>query len=156
MDVQGMLVGADEDLYRRMRIDLVRYASVLVGPDDAADVVSDAVISATTHRSWPTADKPAYLYRSVTNAARMQMRSAVRRRAREERVAPPEAVFDAHSDIDTIRAIARLSVRQRACVYLMYWEQATVPEIAERLGIGEGSVRRHLARARSRLRELMA
>lgn len=148
MDAQRMLIGGDEELYRQMRLRLVRYASVLVGPDDAADVVSDAVISAMTHRSWSTANKPAYLYRSVTNAARMHMRTAMRRRERERRVAPPEAVFDEHSDIDMIRAVARLSVRQRGCVYLMYWEQATVPEIADRLGIGEGSVRRHLARAR--------
>jgi RNA polymerase sigma-70 factor (ECF subfamily) len=53
---------------------------------------------------------------------------------------------------EVLAAVRRLSVRQRAVIVLAYWEQLTVPEIAAHLGISEGSVRRHLARARSKLR----
>ena len=53
---------------------------------------------------------------------------------------------------EVLAAVRRLSVRQRAVVVLAYWEQLTAGEIAGQLGISEGSVHRHLARARSKLR----
>jgi len=37
-------------------------------------------------------------------------------------------------------------------VVLTYWDDLASAAIAERLGISDGSVRRHLARARKRLR----
>jgi RNA polymerase sigma factor (sigma-70 family) len=52
-------------------------------------------------------------------------------------------------------AVAGLSVRQRAVVVLTYWADLDPRAVAERLGISEGSVRRHLARARARLREVL-
>ncbi|HDH25070.1 MAG TPA: hypothetical protein ENH00_02605, partial [Actinobacteria bacterium] len=56
---------------------------------------------------------------------------------------------------DVVAAIGGLSVRQRSVVYLAYWEDMTDQMIAEYLGIGSGSVRRHLGRARSKLREVL-
>ena len=49
----------------------------------------------------------------------------------------------------------KLSVQQRASVVLTYWEDLAPSQVAGRLGISEGSVKRHLARARSRLKELL-
>lgn len=49
------------------------------------------------------------------------------------------------------RALSDLSPKQRACVVLRYYEDLTVPEIADQLGCAEGTVKRHLADARSRL-----
>jgi len=58
------------DAYRQHRIALIRFATVLVGPDDAHDVVSAAVVrvlgSAPTSLSHPRA----YLYQAVANQAR--------------------------------------------------------------------------------------
>jgi RNA polymerase sigma factor (sigma-70 family) len=54
-----------------------------------------------------------------------------------------------------VDAVVRLSPQQRACVYLTYWEDLTPPMIAERLGIGEGTVKQYLARARAKLREVL-
>jgi RNA polymerase sigma factor (sigma-70 family) len=48
-----------------------------------------------------------------------------------------------------------LSLRQRAVVVLAYWADLTPDDIADRLGISEGAVRRHLARARARLRAVL-
>jgi RNA polymerase sigma factor (sigma-70 family) len=56
---------------------------------------------------------------------------------------------------EVLRAVKQLSVRQRAVIVLSYWEQFTPRETAAYLGISEGSVRRHLARARSKLRRLL-
>ncbi|MDF2847266.1 MAG: sigE 2, partial [Oerskovia sp.] len=62
-----------------------------------------------------------------------------------EGVAGPEAPATARAD--TARALARLTPRQRACVVLRYYEDLTVPRIAEELGCAEGTVKRHLSDA---------
>ncbi|MBD7950425.1 sigma-70 family RNA polymerase sigma factor [Oerskovia rustica] len=62
-----------------------------------------------------------------------------------EDVAGPEAPATARAD--TARALARLTPRQRACVVLRYYEDLTVPRIAEELGCAEGTVKRHLSDA---------
>jgi len=146
----------DEEVYRKYADDLVRFASGLVGPFDAPDVVTDACLRSFRSNGWPTvANRRAYLYRSVLNEARSHHRSTLRRRLRELRnatseVAPPDQV-----DVDVLAAVGRLSVQQRASVVLTYWEDLTPAEVGSRLGISAGSVKRHLARARARLKELL-
>ena len=56
---------------------------------------------------------------------------------------------------DVIQAVIGLSPQQRACVYLTYWEDLAPNAVAELLGIGEGTVKSYLARARARLREIL-
>ncbi len=97
----------------------------------------------------------AYLYRTVLNQARSHHRSTLSRRLREIRTAPPEATLPAEIDVDVLAAVDKLSVQQRASVVLTYWEDLTPAEVASRLGISAGSVKRHLARARARLKELL-
>ena len=46
----------------------------------------------------------------------------------------------------------RRSARQRAVVFFTYWEDLDGATTADRLGISEGSVRRHLDRARKALK----
>ncbi len=41
-------------------------------------------------------------------------------------------------------------------IYLTYWEDLTPAAVAETLGIGEGSVRKQLARAREQLRTVLS
>jgi RNA polymerase sigma factor (sigma-70 family) len=70
-------------------------------------------------------------------------------------VAEPEAVYDVEVRPEVLEAMGGLSAQQRAAVVLSYWEDLTPSEVAERLGISEGSVRRHLARGRAKLREVL-
>jgi RNA polymerase sigma-70 factor (ECF subfamily) len=79
----------------------------------------------------------------------------MRRRIREMRTATFEASVPVEVDVDVLAAVDKLSVQQRASVVLTYWEDLTPAEAGSRLGISEGSVKRHLARARSRLKELL-
>jgi len=146
----------DEEVYRKYADDLVRFASGLVGPFDAQDVVSDACLRSFRTKAWPgVTNHRAYLFRSVLNEARSHHRSTLRRRLREIRTAPSEAVPPDQVDVDVLAAIDRLSVRQRASVLLTYWEDLTPTEVGSRLGISEGAVKRHLARARARLKEFL-
>jgi RNA polymerase sigma factor (sigma-70 family) len=48
-------------------------------------------------------------------------------------------------------ALALLSPRQRACVILRFYDDFSVAAIADELGCGEGTVKRHLADAKVRL-----
>jgi len=146
----------DDEIYRKYSGDLVRFATALVGPFDAPDVVVDACLRAFSTGEWrKVANHRAYLYRAVVNQARSHHRSTLRRRLREMRSAVPEEVHVTESDLDVLAAVERLSVQQRAAVILTYWDDLTQEEVAARLGISSGSVNRHLARARTRLREYL-
>ncbi len=85
----------------------------------------------------------------------MLARSSSRRRVREARAAGGETTFELDFRPDVGEAVGRLSVQQRASVFLTYWEGLTQDEVAARLGISVGSVKRHLSRARSRLKDLI-
>ena len=143
-------------LYEEYRTGLVRFATALVGPSDAADVVSEAMASLLRGGSLSSAEHPrALMYRAVVLKARSMQRSVYRRRARERRFA--ESVIEHAPEVrpDVLEAVLHLSVRQRACVYLTYWEDLSAGQVAERLGLGEGTVKKYLARARTHLREVL-
>jgi RNA polymerase sigma factor (sigma-70 family) len=144
---------AEEEVYRKYSGELVTFATGLVGPADAADVVADAVARVFASPKWPAVrDQRGYLFTSVLNEARMHHRSTMRRRAREARAAQPEGVVEPDVRPEVLEAVARLSLRQRAVVVLTYWHDLHERETAELLGISVGTVRRHLARAHEKLR----
>lgn len=147
---------SDAETYEKYACELVRFATGLVGPTDAADVVADAFVRVLGSGSWPDVDEErAYLYRAVLNEVRMRHRSAMRRRVREINAADREAVPEFEVRPEVLEAMSVLSSRQRAAVVLTYWEDLTPKEVARRLGVSEGSVRRHLARGRAKLREVI-
>ncbi|WP_162941994.1 RNA polymerase sigma factor [Desertimonas flava] len=53
------------------------------------------------------------------------------------------------------RAVAELSVAQRAVVYLAYWSDLSERDIAAELGVSLGTVHRQLVRARIHLRKAL-
>lgn len=155
------------DVYRANSHRLVRLATVLVGASHAADLVADAVAGAVTSPGWPgVRDRSAYLTRSVVNAAHGHHRSEGRRRDREERATRLRVVADGDGtgergvddvaqSIDVHAALEGLSAQQRAVVHLHYWDDLTIPRTAEVLGVSEGTVRSHLARAKTKLQEAL-
>lgn len=144
------------DLYDRYGDDLVRFATGIIGPSDAGDVVSDAMLQFWRSGKLADADNPrALLYRGVLTAARSWQRSAFRRRRRERMTAERLVSYDPDLRPDVVDAVLELSPRQRACVFLTYWEDLAVDEVGELLDISPGSVKRHLHRARQRLREVL-
>ena len=141
-------------LYELYRRELTRFATTLVGVTDAADVVSDAMESLLKSGQLLEARNPsALMHRAVFAKARSMQRSFFRRRARERRFEQELVVTHPELRPDVIAAVIRLSPRQRACIYLTYWEDLAPTQVADWLDIGVGSVKRHLARARAHLRE---
>lgn len=145
------------ETYREYASELTRYATGLVGPFDAADVVSDACLRAFASRRWPeVTNRRAYLYRTVFTVANDHHRSTLSRRLREMKSADREASIDQEIDFDVLAAVERLSLQQRAAVLLTYWADLPVEAVAETMGVSTGSVKRHLARARKRLKEWLS
>lgn len=146
----------DGEVFRKHADDLTRFATGLVGPSNAADVVAEAVLRCLGSERWvAVTDKRAYLYRCVYNEAARFHRSTNRRRWREEQVAQSESFEPPELRPEVLSAIARLSIRQRAVIILTYWDDLDSVAIATLLDISDGSVKRHLARGRSRLKEAL-
>lgn len=147
-----------EEAYGQYADDLVRYATVLVSASVAADVVADTFADLLRHPdgAWSRArDVRAFLFGAVANRARMHHRQNARRRQREQQLVAsrPSHVDDVVEPVEgQVEAFAGLSVQQRAVIHLTYWHGLSVSEVAETLDVGDGTVRRQLARARSRLR----
>ena len=101
-------------------------------------------------------DRHAYWVRAVINEARSSHRSTMRRLSREATDARRDGPFGQGREHDVypevLRAVAALSLQQRTVVYLTYWRDLPVTEIAALLNVSDGTVRRHLARARTKLR----
>lgn len=148
----------DAEIYEKYADELIRFATALAGPSSARDVLADSVLRVFTSPSWKSvANKRAYLYRAVLNEARQRKRSLDRRLRYEMTVGSPST--DREEEIvgraDLARALCRLTVRQRAVVFQTYWLELDAREIAGDLHLSERTVQRELARARTRLKELL-
>jgi DNA-directed RNA polymerase specialized sigma24 family protein len=146
----------DAVLYERVAPELIRFATALVGRVDAPDVLSAAIVKVLATPGWPAVvNRRAYLYRSVYNrrGPGYAGRDSVQSSKPGLLGSPLSTAGSCPPDVRV--AVAGLSVRQRAVIVLTYWADLDPRSVAEWLGISEGSVRRHLARARGRLREVL-
>jgi RNA polymerase sigma-70 factor (ECF subfamily) len=144
------------EVFEEYGVELTRFATSMVGPSDAQDVVSDALVRTMWSDSWLGVDNQrAYLYRAVTSQARMNHRTSSRRRDREAKTAQSAVVLSGETGVDVWEALDHLGVMERAVVFLAYWEDLNEVEAAERLGVSERTVRRHLGRARQKLGRLL-
>lgn len=145
-----------EQLWLSYSDELLRFATVLVGPSDASDVVADAFMSAARSAVKSVVRDPrAYMFRAVANRAYDLRRSRQRRWSRDLSAVTRDIQEGPDNLIDVRRAVADLSIRQRAVVYLVYWNDLTERTTAELLGLSLGTVRRHLVRAQSQLRKAL-
>jgi RNA polymerase sigma factor (sigma-70 family) len=144
------------EVYEKYADQLVRFATGLVGPDSGRDVMSAAVVAAMWSSNWDSVvNERAYLYKAVHNEARRHHRDTMRRHAEELRAAPVDTHRLPEVRPDVLAAVARLSVSQRAVVFLAYWEDMRPAEIARFLGLSEGTVHRQLKRGEARLRRTL-
>jgi RNA polymerase sigma factor (sigma-70 family) len=143
------------ELFRQFARDVerpLRYALVAeLGPDRGRDAVQDALVYAWEH--WDqladVQNRPGYLYRIA------------KRRAMRQRFLPLRAVVDPPlaerftAEPGLGLALARLTGRQRAVVYLVEGLGMTQRETAALLGISRSSIQTHLERGLATLRAAM-
>lgn len=148
---------SDAEFYTNNAQALMRLTTALVGPADAEDVFSTALTSAMRSSTWQKlADSDAqraYVYRCIVNQAKTAAKHRTRRRRAEHLFASlSSSSVQLAERPELLEAISTLSVRQRAAIFLTYWEDLDTKQVAEFLGCSEGSVYQHLNRARSALR----
>jgi RNA polymerase sigma-70 factor, ECF subfamily len=156
---------AFETLVRRHRDRMWAVAlRTLRDPDDAADALQDALISAYRAAGTFRAESAVttWLYRIVVNACLDRVR---RKQARPTTVLPTEgpgepadlrdriAERDAAMTVET--ALGLLPLEQRAAITLLDIEGYSVAETAQLLGVAEGTVKSRCARGRARLAILL-
>lgn len=141
---------------------MVRLAWLLTGDADRAeDLVADAFVKVWKRwRTGEVGDVGAYLRTAVVNTAR----SALRRRYLERRHAATLSGDDrgvlahdvAAAEHDELwQALSELSEQQRAVVVLRFYEQLSVAETAEVLGVSQGTVTSASSRATDRLARVL-
>jgi RNA polymerase sigma factor (sigma-70 family) len=151
-------VGSDDAcVYEKYAPELIRFAAALVGLSGAEDLLAVAVVEALGSPRWRQVDnKRAYLYRAVLHQAYKAQRSAQRRLNRELAAASPAAVGGEVTDWDLVASLRRLTVRQRAVVFFIYWVDLPPAEVADALGVSRRTVERELTAARRRLEALLS
>lgn len=130
----------------------------------ATELAQDVFVRAWEQldRLRPDSDAGAWLWRLATNVVLNAMRSDRRRLARVAPVAEPGLLERAELGtplpvrrLSLDAAIARLPDRAREVFVLHDVEGFMSQEVAELLGIAEGTVRAHLHRARTLMRETL-
>jgi len=145
--------------YRR----LVGLAGLMVDDRESAEeVVQDAFES--LYRSWGRLRDPqaavAYLNRSVVNGSRSRLRKRMTERAYDipDAGTAPSAEslgLDRNERDELVEALRALPRRQREVMVLRYYLDLSEDQIAEWLGISNGSVKRHAFRATQTLQKRM-
>jgi len=144
-------------LWRSQAPQMMRFATVLVGPSDAHDVTVEAFLRSAASVVDGRVDNPrSYLMRAVANRAHDLRRGRERQWVRDLAAVQPSALTESDPNLEVRQAVANLSLAQRSVIYFIYWEDLREHDVAEVLGISPGSVRRHLVRARAHLRKALS
>lgn len=140
-----------------------RLARALVRGHDAEDLAQDAWLVAAERP--PAEDRPLrpWLGRMTVNLARMRGRSRQRREVRESKVPEPAAAARPDELVQRVELqqlvageVLALAEPYRSTVLLHFFEELTCAEIARRLELPEGTVRRRLKVALDELRARIA
>jgi RNA polymerase sigma-70 factor (ECF subfamily) len=145
------------------RAALLRYLIARrVPPDEAEDIVQDLVVKLADHASGPVAEPRAYLYRMAENLLLDRIRSAGRRRGREQawvaaqagasldaddRPSPEQALIARERLAVVAAALAALPERTNFVFRRYRIDGMPQREIAGELGISLSAVEKHLQKA---------
>ncbi|SHK52346.1 RNA polymerase sigma-70 factor, sigma-E family [Pseudonocardia thermophila] len=154
---------AVEALFSEHRRSLIRLA-VLLGADDAEDIVSEAFYH--LYRRWrrlrSTDAALAYLRSVVINRTRMRLRhlQVARRQLQRDSGESPAVSSEALALLRddqraVVAALASLPDRQREALVLRYWMELREREIADAMGISPGAVKTHVSRGMAALTRAM-
>ncbi|UDY37114.1 RNA polymerase sigma factor [Dermatobacter hominis] len=140
-------------LFRDRYAPLVRLATLLAGSRAVAEEVVMDAFEQLAPRLDEVAEPAAYLRTSVVNG----VRSSHRRAATAERFRRPVDAAVPAPDLDEMwDRLHALRPEVRACVVLRYYEDLPLDAIADALDLPLGTVKSHLHRGLSSLRDLLA
>ena len=138
-----------EELYRSHYVRMVRVAWLMVGSAAAAEDIVQEVFVKMAQRYDSIDSPPAYLRVAVVNTCRNELR-----RTRRFSPAPlPEGVVHDSELAETFELLRDLDPKHRAALVLRYVDDCSDDEIASILGIRRATVRSHIHRGLTKLRE---
>ena len=149
-DVVGLVLARLRDAYRLAR-------AILLDDGEAEDAVQEASLAAWRRQGSlrDAARFDVWFDRILVN----QCRDQLRRRKRSVQLGAPPVGFEAvaapletGTDAELDQALAALDADHRVVVVMRYWQDRTVEDIADRLGIPPGTVKSRLHHALKRLR----
>src|SRR4051812_20169974 len=149
---------AFEEIVRRYRPALVRFAGGFLSNGRAEDVVQEALIR--SHRAMVSGDSEiqlrAWLFRIVHNGAISELRATRSHDQLDERIngvaQPPELFERRERPDDVVRELKALPSKQRTALVKSELEGTSHDEIAAQLGTTPGAVSQLIFRARTALR----
>jgi RNA polymerase sigma factor (sigma-70 family) len=123
--------------------------------NQAQDITQDAFVELLRH--W---DKVSRFDRPGAWVRRVAIRKLMGSRRRELRRRAAEAAFERPgqvepADLDVLRALRELPVRQRTAVVLYYFEDLSLHDVAGILGCSTSTAAVHVHRARARLGDVL-
>ena len=151
----------------RRHLDAVYSAALrMTAEEQSARDTAQAVFVALANGAASLAGHPVlsgWLHCTARNLAAKNVRTEVRRRAREQEAAALNQLLTAESEPAWERiaphldaALGDLSAADRDAVTLRYFEKKSAPEMSDILGISEEAAQKRVARAVDRLREYFA
>ena len=126
----------------------------LASPQDADDTVQEVFLRLFQYQGTFDGEEHLrrWLLRVTVNRCRDLLKSPWRRRVALEEM-PETPVFDKPREAALYREVMALPEKYRTVLNLFYYEELSVREIGELLGVGDSTVTTRLARARRRLKE---
>ena len=128
----------------------------ILGPSAAADdAAQEAAIKAWRHQaSCRTPEHPQAWVAAIARREAYRLRGPPRAQPLETAAEPSAPATDAHVAlaVDVRRALAELSEGDRRLLLARYWADLTQREVADLLGMPDGTAKVRLHRLRARLR----
>ena len=144
-----------EDFYREHYGSILATAHLRLGDyADAQDITAE--VFRVVWQRYQNGSSPALpsAYQTLRNLTGNEYRRRRRGRSLVEKltaVTDHRAEEDIPADIDVIRVIGQLNEADRELLYLAYWADIELKDIAEILGIGASALRMRLKRLRGQL-----
>jgi RNA polymerase sigma-70 factor (sigma-E family) len=152
----------DEEAFRAFVVErqtvLRRRAFLLCGNwADGDELVQEAL--ARVYVAWPRISagaEMAYTRRTMLNLHLNDQRKRRREVLTEATPEPHVAGPDQELALTLAELLKGLPDKQRAVLVLRFWEDLTVPQIAEATGIAEGTIKSQISRGLAAMRERLA
>lgn len=152
----------DEEAFRAFVTErqtvLRRRAFLLCGNwADGDELVQEALarVYVAWHRISPGAEA-AYTRRTMMNVYLNDQRKRRREVLTDQTPEPAVTDHDRELALTLTELLKDLPDKQRAVIVLRFWEDLTVPQIAECTGVAEGTIKSQISRALSALRDRLA
>ncbi len=142
-----------EEVFRDEHLKMLRWATLLLGSQSLAEEAVQDVFAKLLDQFETIRNPGGFLRTATINRCRDMQRQGSRDRRLLRRLRPVQT--NTHTEIPLDDVLAGISQQRREILVLRYYVGYTTPEIAEILGIPEGTVRSATHRALAELKEVL-